>query len=112
MSGEEALAHLRALDGIGPFSAALVAIRGAGHPDLFTASEPRLGERMGRVYGMGTDPQLVAETWRPFRSWCAFLLRSASDDQLDLAAARRRGRSRERHDGGPGEAGRRRLRAG
>jgi DNA-3-methyladenine glycosylase II len=90
LSSEEATAELRELDGIGPFSAALIAARGAGHPDLFTTSEPRLAKRMDEGYGTGAVAAVataVADGWRPFRSWCSFLVRSATDDEL--AAARR-----------------------
>ncbi|HEV7758103.1 MAG TPA: hypothetical protein VGO78_03905 [Acidimicrobiales bacterium] len=93
LSSEEATAELRALDGIGPFSAALIAARGAGHPDLFTTSEPRLARRMDEGYGTGPSAAAataVADGWRPFRSWCSFLVRSATDDEL--AAARRAAR--------------------
>lgn len=90
LDGEEALAELRRLDGIGPFSAALVAARGAGHPDLFTTAEPRLAKRMDEAYGTSSSAKAataVADGWRPFRSWCAFLLRSAADDELAAARA-------------------------
>jgi DNA-3-methyladenine glycosylase II len=90
LPGDGAIASLRELDGIGPFSAALIAARGAGHPDLFTTAEPRLARRMDEAYGIGSSAaaaHAVADGWRPFRSWCAFLLRSATDDEL--AAARR-----------------------
>jgi DNA-3-methyladenine glycosylase II len=94
LPGDEALAELRLLDGIGPFSAALIAIRGAGHPDLFTAAEPRLAKRIDEAYGIGSSAKeatKVADGWRPFRSWCAFLLRSATDDQLAAARDQARG---------------------
>jgi DNA-3-methyladenine glycosylase II len=93
LASEEATAELRQLDGIGPFSAALIAARGAGHPDLFTTSEPRLARRMDEGYGTGPSAAAataVADGWRPFRSWCSFLVRSATDDEL--AAARRAAR--------------------
>jgi DNA-3-methyladenine glycosylase II len=79
LDGEEATAELRRLDGIGPFSAALIAARGAGHPDLFTTSEPRLARRMDEAYGTGSSvaaATAIADRWRPFRSWSSFLLRS------------------------------------
>lgn len=90
LPAEEAMASLRELDGIGPFSAALIAARGAGHPDLFTAAEPRLARRMDEAYAIGSSAAAatkVAEGWRPFRSWCAFLVRSAGDDELAAAVA-------------------------
>ena len=39
---EEALGRLQELPGIGPFSAGLILLRGAGAPDLLPAEEPRL----------------------------------------------------------------------
>jgi 3-methyladenine DNA glycosylase/8-oxoguanine DNA glycosylase len=42
----EALAHLQRLPGIGPFSAQLILIRGAGHPDVFPSDERRLHEEI------------------------------------------------------------------
>jgi DNA-3-methyladenine glycosylase II len=75
----EALERLQALPGIGPFSATLILIRGAGAPDVFTLNEPRVLERMQAAYGVGAGSDLagIAEGWRPLRSWVAFLLRAA-----------------------------------
>jgi NADPH:quinone reductase-like Zn-dependent oxidoreductase len=42
MESEEALDALRSLPGVGPFSAGLILVRGANHPDAFPAAEPRL----------------------------------------------------------------------
>jgi DNA-3-methyladenine glycosylase II len=73
----DALAHLRTLPGIGPFSAELILIRGAGHPDVLPGHERRLHTSMTEVYGTG-DPDRLAEIgarWEPYRSWVAFLLR-------------------------------------
>lgn len=79
MPSEEALAHLRALGGIGPFSAELVLIRGAGHPDIFPAHERRLHAAMADAYHL-RDPNTdqlakLATRWAPYRSWVALLLR-------------------------------------
>ncbi len=79
MDPDDAIALLRTIDGIGPFSAELVLIRGAGHPDRFPASEGRLHREMARVYGVSKDAltelESIADGWRPFRSWIAFLYR-------------------------------------
>jgi DNA-3-methyladenine glycosylase II len=90
---DDALALLRELPGIGPFSASLVLIRGAGAPDAFTTSEPRLLQAIRDAYGLPestTEPEYarVAEAWRPFRSWVAFWLRAAPEHTLDALAAR------------------------
>ena len=43
-------AELRGIPGIGPFSSELVLVRGAGHPDVFPATEGRLHAEMARAY--------------------------------------------------------------
>ncbi|MET7507827.1 DNA-3-methyladenine glycosylase 2 family protein [Streptomyces albidoflavus] len=84
---ESALAELRKLPGIGPFSAELVLIRGAGHPDVFPAAEPRVHRAMATEYGLDAatagDPARlarIATAWRPYRSWVALLLRARAQD--------------------------------
>ena len=78
---EEALANLCELPGVGPFSAMLILIRGVGHPDVAALAEPRLRKALATAYGRAfeTDEEILAlaEQWRPYRSWVAFLLRSA-----------------------------------
>ncbi|MFI0815262.1 DNA-3-methyladenine glycosylase family protein [Streptomyces sp. NPDC021098] len=76
-----ALKDLQSLPGIGPFSAELILIRGAGHPDVFPTAEPRVHRAVAREYGLGEAPAFsrlagIAEAWRPYRSWVALLLRS------------------------------------
>jgi DNA-3-methyladenine glycosylase II len=83
LSHEEALAHLQRLPGIGPFSAELIMIRGVGDPDVFPSRTPRLHRAMADFYDLGPEPRLaaleaIADGWRPYRSWVAFLLRNAS----------------------------------
>jgi 3-methyladenine DNA glycosylase/8-oxoguanine DNA glycosylase len=76
---DEALRRLQKLPGIGPFSAQLILVRGAGHPDVFPADEQRLHAEMRASYGLpGADVaelEEVARRWRPYRSWVALLLR-------------------------------------
>ncbi|HYY44833.1 MAG TPA: DNA-3-methyladenine glycosylase 2 family protein [Actinomycetota bacterium] len=78
-----AIGQLRRIPGIGTFSAELIAVRGAGHPDHFPHGDKRLHDAMRSAYEMGSDAPLseleaVADAWRPFRSWAAFLLRTAA----------------------------------
>jgi DNA-3-methyladenine glycosylase II len=92
---EEALAHLRTLPGIGPFSAELILLRGAGHPDVFPTHEKRLHRAMAAVYHLGPDPDLealqaVADHWRPYRTWTSLLLRSWLEDVTHEIAEGRR----------------------
>lgn len=80
---EAAIAELRRLDGIGPFYAALVVVRGTGLADVLPEAEPRLAALVGRLYGLpgrANPAELVAlgERWRPLRTWAAVLIRAAA----------------------------------
>ncbi|MFI7702298.1 DNA-3-methyladenine glycosylase family protein [Nonomuraea sp. NPDC049480] len=80
---EEALAELRALPGVGPFSAGLILIRGAGAPDAFPGDEPRLFAILREAYGLPEDAppaayRKLADMWRPYRSWASFLFRATA----------------------------------
>jgi DNA-3-methyladenine glycosylase II len=80
MAPADALTQLQTLPGIGPFSAELILIRGAGNPDHFPANERRLHAAMADAYQL-TDPspaQLadISDKWAPYRSWVALLLRN------------------------------------
>lgn len=85
---DHALAELRTLPGIGPFSAELILIGGAGHPDVFPRHEPRVHKAVATAYGLGaptTDDDVtqlakIADRWKPYRSWVAFLLRVRAGD--------------------------------
>jgi DNA-3-methyladenine glycosylase II len=80
---EAALAELQQIDGIGPFGSELVLVRGAGAPDVFPQTEPRLHHRMAELYGLDhPDPhqlEAIAERWRPRRAWAGFLIRYTAD---------------------------------
>ncbi|MGW4471328.1 DNA-3-methyladenine glycosylase family protein [Nonomuraea sp. NPDC004354] len=88
LAPEEALAELRALPGVGPFSAGLILIRGAGAPDAFPGDEPRLFAILREAYGLPEDAtpaayRRLAESWRPYRSWASFLFRAATYGVMD-----------------------------
>ncbi|MEV4220706.1 hypothetical protein [Nonomuraea sp. NPDC049725] len=79
----DALAELRALPGVGPFSAGLILIRGAGAPDAFPGDEPSLFAILREAYGLPEDApaaayRKVADAWRPYRSWASFLFRAST----------------------------------
>jgi DNA-3-methyladenine glycosylase II len=85
---EKALAELRALPGVGPFSAGLILIRGAGAPDAFPGDEPRLFAILREAYGLPEDAppaayRRLAEAWRPYRSWASFLFRASTYGALE-----------------------------
>ena len=79
MPTADALRALRQLPGIGPFSAELILIRGAGAPDVFPTAAARAQHFVERAYGPGADAAALSEAWRPWRSWVTFLLRNAGD---------------------------------
>ena len=65
--------RLVALPGIGPWTAEYVAMRAAGDPDAFPASDLGL-LRSAAALGLPSDPRGLAahaERWRPFRSFGA-----------------------------------------
>jgi DNA-3-methyladenine glycosylase II len=84
---EQALAELRALPGIGGFSAELILLRGAGDPDHFPRNERRLRRAMARAYRLDGDPPperllAIAENWRPYQTWVCLLLRTELEDDM------------------------------
>jgi DNA-3-methyladenine glycosylase II len=92
---QQALVHLRSLPGIGPFSAELVLLRGAGDHDAFPEHEKRLHRAMAAVYRLGDDPDLgalrqIADGWRPYRTWVALLLRTWLEEGTNEIASGRR----------------------
>ena len=86
LPADEALERLQTLAGIGPFSAELILLRGAGHPDGFPTQEKRLHRAMATRYHLGPEPELkelqaIADGWRPYRTWTSLLLRVWAADQ-------------------------------
>jgi DNA-3-methyladenine glycosylase II len=86
----EALAMVRELPGMGPFSAELVVVRGAGAPDVFPENEGRLHAAMAELYGLA-DPSVpelaaVAGRWSPYRSWVSLLIRADREGRARAAA--------------------------
>jgi len=85
---EESHLALQRLRGIGPFYAGLIVLRAAGFADaLLPMPEPRILAHTARFYGLATPPTLeefsvIAEPWRPFRTWASVLLRLAGDRQF------------------------------
>jgi 3-methyladenine DNA glycosylase/8-oxoguanine DNA glycosylase len=92
MPVDEALARLKELPGIGKFSAELVLLRGAAHPDGFPEAETRLHEEMRRAYQAPTllDLKEIAESWSPYRTWVSLLMRVRREDETREVAKGRR----------------------
>ncbi|OKI03409.1 Fe-S cluster assembly protein HesB [Streptomyces sp. CB02923] len=102
LPSDYALAELRSLPGIGPFSAELVLIRGAGHPDVFPRHEPRVHRAIATAYGLDGPAAAdvsglaeIADRWRPYRSWIATLLRTRAAEGTAMPVP---------HGSGPGRA--------
>jgi 3-methyladenine DNA glycosylase/8-oxoguanine DNA glycosylase len=75
-SGSDALrASLVALPGIGPWTAEYVALRGAGDPDGFPASDLGLRHALGNGRpASAAEVQRAAAAWRPWRGYAAMHL--------------------------------------
>jgi DNA-3-methyladenine glycosylase II len=96
MASDDALAAIGELDGIGPFSAQLVLLRGAGHPDVLALAEPRLRRAVMLAYDLDEEPdddrlEAISEAWRPYRTWVAVLLRRLLEDETGEIARGRPG---------------------
>jgi DNA-3-methyladenine glycosylase II len=83
MPAEDALRELSKLPGIGPFSAELILLRGAGHPDVFATTEPRLHRAITAAYRLSSpsvrDLAQVAEDWKPYRTWVSVMFRAQGE---------------------------------
>ncbi|MGA7271044.1 MAG: DNA-3-methyladenine glycosylase 2 family protein [Acidimicrobiia bacterium] len=82
----QSLAHLQDISGVGPLTAELILVRGAGHPDVFPRHERRLHAIMRSAYRLPDasvdELEAIADMWRPYRSWIGFLFRSRSASRL------------------------------
>lgn len=79
MPAVEALAQLRELPGVGPFTADAVLYRGCGVVDGVPASD-ELGQTVIRdLYELeavtAADVARISDVWRPYRMWAVVLLR-------------------------------------
>jgi AraC family transcriptional regulator of adaptative response / DNA-3-methyladenine glycosylase II len=65
---------LCALPGVGPWTAAMVAMRGTGQPDTFPEKDLGLEKAWAQLPGPDTPLKHHAANWRPWRSYAANLL--------------------------------------
>ena len=71
---EESIAQLRAIHGIGEWTAQYIALRALREPDAFPATDIGILRGAARLDGVvPTAPQLIrrAEAWRPWRAYAA-----------------------------------------
>jgi AraC family transcriptional regulator of adaptative response / DNA-3-methyladenine glycosylase II len=81
---EEAVAQLRALPGIGEWTAQYIAMRELREPDAFPAADIGLMRAMSDARGVRPSPAALlthAEQWRPWRAYAALHL-WASESQI------------------------------
>jgi len=80
---EDAFIYAQTLEGIGPFYASLIVLRGTGFADApLRIPEPRTLSHAAELYD-DRQPSLerltqLAENWRPFRTWSTVLIRIAA----------------------------------
>jgi AraC family transcriptional regulator of adaptative response / DNA-3-methyladenine glycosylase II len=92
---ESAVAQLKALPGVGAWTAQYVAMRALGEPDAFPSGD--LGLRQAIANGSGPPTSRVlerrAEAWRPWRAYAAMHLWASLGEprRARLRGARRRG---------------------
>jgi DNA-3-methyladenine glycosylase II len=77
-----------ARQGLGPFAAELVVVRGANVPDALPRHEPRLDAEIAERYGPGLTLAEVSEAWRPYRTWAAVHLRALREQRTSEIARR------------------------
>ena len=65
---------LAALPGVGPWTVAMVAMRGFGNPDVFPTSDLGLVKAWQALGGDRKELANAQENWRPWRSYAANLL--------------------------------------
>jgi DNA-3-methyladenine glycosylase II len=108
---ERAMAQLQTIKGIGPFYSALIVIRGTGFTDVLPEQEPKALALVVRLYCLATPPtpaqfRLLAQPWRPFRTWAVVLIRAAGprvlDDEPGAAVSWSAAPRTEAGAGGPG----------
>jgi DNA-3-methyladenine glycosylase II len=95
MPPDEALASLRELPGVGPFTADGVLYRGCGVADGVPGSD-ELGQTVIRdVYQLDAvtpaDVQRISDAWRPYRMWAVVLLRTSWTRSRGAGQSYRRG---------------------
>ena len=97
-----AVDELRAIPGVGPWTAEHIVLRGCGAVDAVPSMEPRFLRGLAEAYGLDATPtaeeaRVFAEGWRPYRMWVAVLvvmgLRRSSGWNAPRSASRSRSRT-------------------
>jgi DNA-3-methyladenine glycosylase II len=93
-----ALAELRALPGIGEWTATGVLTRGCGVADTIPLGDRISREAVRHFYELSTDPTddewiAIAERWRPYRMWASVLLHMGWRREMPDRPSYRQGRA-------------------
>lgn len=103
-----AVEELRAIRGVGPWTAEHIVLRGCGAIDELPTKEPRVLRGLAEAYALDATPTaeealVIAERWRPYRMWVAVLvvmgLRGSTGWNAPRVASRDRSPSRSRSRG-------------
>lgn len=78
LQAEEAIRHMTAIHGIGPWTAEVYLLVADGHPDIFPAKDVALQGAVGEAFGIDPRPgdralAKIAESWTPWRGVAARL---------------------------------------
>jgi DNA-3-methyladenine glycosylase II len=84
----QAVQRVQQVNGLGPFAAELVVVRGANVPDALPRHELRLDAEIGERYGPGRTLADVSQAWRPYRTWAAVHLRALREQRTGEIAGR------------------------
>lgn len=81
---EQLLEALCSINGVGPWTAGYIALRGFGEPDAFPAGDLGLRKGAARMFGeipSARDLERRAERWRPWRSYAALQLWNSLEEE-------------------------------
>jgi DNA-3-methyladenine glycosylase II len=100
LAEDEALAELRALPGIGEWTASAVLTRGCGLADALPLGDRISREAVRHFHGLADVPDddawlALAEPWRPYRMWATVLLHVAWRRDQPAPPSYRQGRGAE-----------------
>jgi DNA-3-methyladenine glycosylase II len=84
----EAIQRVQQVQGLGPFAAELVVVRGANAPDGLPRHERRLDAEITERYGPSHTLTEISQAWRPYRTWAAVLLRALREQRTGEIAGR------------------------
>lgn len=86
----EATAALRALRGVGEFTASAILFRALGRPDSVSLAMPQVHDVVAALYGPGTPATVVRDRYGPYVGWWSYYTRIGLG-WLDMPIPRRAG---------------------